>query len=125
MSAVPGSLKVTRSARKPAPRSTFSKWASAPPSAGVTDGQRMSACARATGSADALTALIPQKLVDGGLGARPFVDPLHDDGAVEARPRLAVRYRLARHRARDHDRVGRHLALQNLTAGAIDDFGGG
>ena len=48
MSAVPGSLKVTRCTVKPAPVSSVSRTPSAPPSAGVTDGQRSRSWAMAT-----------------------------------------------------------------------------
>src|SRR5262249_21658604 len=45
MSAVPGSEKVTRCTSKPWAFRRFSSTPSAPASAGVTDGQRMRACA--------------------------------------------------------------------------------
>src|SRR5260370_14937267 len=51
---VPGSAKVTRCTSKPAPLRTASIRASAPASAGVTDGQRSKSRARAMGSMAAL-----------------------------------------------------------------------
>src|SRR5262245_5046990 len=66
-------------------------------------------------------ALVAQELVDRGLGPRALVNALDDDGAVEARPGGAVLRRLARQGAGYHHRIGRHLALHDRPAVAIDD----
>src|SRR5690349_4022296 len=121
MSSVPGSEKVIRCTVKPASLSTRSRNASAPPSAGVTDRQRTSSRVRATGSA--LMRSVTQQFVDARLRARLLVDALDDDGAVEARADIAARHRIAWHRAGDDDRIGRHLAVENLAGGAVDDLG--
>src|SRR5690348_6767510 len=117
---------MTRWTVKPAACSVRSRNASAPPSAGVTDGQRTRSRVRATGSArPGMTAwwvcmLIPQQLVDAGLCARLLVDALDDHRAVERRPAV-----LAGQRAGHHDRVSRHFALQHLAAVAVDNHGRG
>src|SRR3954470_20957615 len=64
---------------------------------------------------------IPQQVVDRGLRPRPLVDALDDDCAGEARTRRAVLAGRPRKRARHHHRIGRHLALERLAGGAIDD----
>src|SRR5262249_16453316 len=89
-----------------------------------TDGQRMRSRAIATGSADVLirSLSIPQQLVDAGLDAGLLVDALDDDSAIEPRARRAVPHGLARHRARYHHRIGRHLALEDLAGLAVDDL---
>src|SRR5262249_20213866 len=123
-SSVPDSRNVSRWTVKPARPSTSARYASAPPSAGVTDGQRMRARAIATGSAAPLIAgSIPQQLVDAGLGARLLVDALDDDRAVEAGAGRAIRQRLARHGAGHDHRIGRHLANKHLAGLAVDDLG--
>src|SRR5687767_15986389 len=135
MGSVPGSAKVTRCTSKPAPLSTFSITASAPPSAGVTDGQRMRSRARAIGSAmssffahDLVRkpvptfrdhALVAQQLVDAGLGARLFVHALHDHGAVEARTGLPILHRFAGQRAWHHHGIGGHFTHEDLAGLAI------
>src|SRR5260370_40896165 len=53
--------------------------------------------------------LIPQQLVDAGLGAGALVDALDDDGAARGRPGLAVLQRPARQRARHHHGIFRDL----------------
>src|SRR5690348_2854732 len=68
---------------------------------------------------------VAQQLVDRGLGPRPLVDALDDDGAIEARPRAAVRQLAARHRAGDNDGIGRHAADMDLARRAVDDAGRG
>ena len=86
--------------------------ASAPASAGVTDGQRIRAWARARASSYAAHS-VPQQFVDGGLGAGLLVHPLDDHGAVQDGPARRSQ-RLARQRARHHHRIGRHLAHDAL-----------
>src|SRR5262249_41418419 len=67
--------------------------------------------------------LVAQQLVERGLAARLRVDALDDDGTVERGPRLAVGQRLAGQAAGDDDRVGRHLADEDLAGRAVDDLG--
>src|SRR5664279_3138616 len=104
---------------KPAAFNVPSRNLSAPPSAGVTDGQRSRSRARASGSADMISVRlsIPQQFVDAGLRPRALVHALDDDRAVK--PGAAI---LVRQRARHNDRISRHLALQHLAARAIDDL---
>src|SRR5262245_39183728 len=99
----------------------------APPSAGVTLGQRISARVSSTGSTGGWLAAtsIPQQFVDGNLRSCLLVDALDDDGAVQARSGRSIRQRLARgHRAGDDDGVGRHAAIVHFTGGAVDDLRG-
>src|SRR5512146_1356034 len=104
---------------KPAPFSVFSRNASAPPSAGVTDGQRSKSRAMATGSADtAMAPLVPQQFVDTSLGTGTFVDTLDDNSAVQAGPPA-----LSRQHTRHNHGIGRHFALCDLSALAVNDSG--
>src|ERR1041385_1334173 len=68
---------------------------------------------------------VSQQFVDAGLGAGLLVDALDDDGAIEVRAGLAVGHWLAGERAGHHHRIGRHLALEHLPGGAVDDLGRG
>src|SRR5262245_15299137 len=113
--AVPGASKGIRRHANSAGASAFASVSSAPASAGVTLGHRISACAWATGSMvfgalardDCMTVRptlvlgvepeIPQQVVDRGLGARLFVHALHDHRAIEAGARLVVGECLAGH----------------------------
>src|SRR5262249_54837585 len=80
---VSASLNVIRCTAKPAAFSVFSRNASAPPSAGVTDGQRSKSRAMATGSADtAMAPLVSQQFIDASFGTRTFIDALDDHSAV-------------------------------------------
>src|SRR5215471_3097585 len=117
---VPASLNFMRCTVKPAALSVFSMKASAPPSAGVTEGQRSRSRAMIAGSADidGVRLSVPQQFIDAGLGARAFVDALDDDGAIK--PRAAA---FAGQRARHDDRIGRHLALRDGASLAVDDAG--
>src|SRR5437879_5714989 len=62
--------------------------------------------------------LTAQQLVDRGLGARLPVDPLDDHRAVEAVAAVG-----RGQGACDHDRAGRHAALQDAAGGALVDAG--
>src|SRR5438093_8621668 len=103
MSGVSGALNLRRWQAKPRRSSEFWSTSSAPASAGVMLGQRIRSRVSSTGSISMATWVsvrsIPQQLVDRGLGPGLLVDPLDDDGAIEARPRAAVRQRLAGKRA--------------------------
>src|SRR5262249_9006326 len=68
---------------------------------------------------------IPQQLVDRGFCARRFVDALDDHRAVETRARFAMLSRLAGQRARNDDRMARHLTQKYFSGPAIDDPGRG
>src|SRR5512137_232319 len=97
---------------KPASFSVFSRNASAPPSAGVTDGQRSKSRAMATGSADtAMAPLVPQQFVDTGLGTGAFVDALDDNSAIQAGAAA-----LSGQRTRHNHGIGGHFALRDLPA---------
>src|SRR6185437_6397212 len=123
-SSAPGSLKVMRCTVKPAAFKVLSRNLSAPPSAGVTERQRSRSRAMAMGSAVMCAPpLIPQQLVDAGLGARALVDALDDDRAIKTRTEVAAGHRIARHRSRDNHRVGRYFAVMNLAGRTIDDLG--
>src|SRR5262245_52181376 len=119
---------------KPTGANALASASSAPASAGVILGQRISAWVSAMGSSDVGTAgsfalvlgvvsEIPQQVVDRGLGARLLVDALHDHRAVKAGPGLVVGERLARQRAGHDHGVGRHLAVVYLAGGPVDDLG--
>src|SRR5690242_11819122 len=97
--------------------------ASAPPSSGVTEGQRRSDWAKESGECS--IGSVPQQLVDPRLRARLRINALHDDGAVEGRARGAVRERLAGERAGDDDRIRGHAADEDLAGVAVDDLGRG
>src|SRR3954470_11634508 len=122
---VPPSSKRRRWQAKPIGFRAASSTPMAPASAGVTLGLRMRSAARATGSIMLAPGSVAKQFVDRGLGPGLLIDPLHDDGAIEARPRRAVGQRLARQRARYHDRIGRHAAIEDLAGRTVDDLGGG
>src|ERR1019366_8820105 len=107
---------------KPAAFRMPSRNLSAPPTAGVTERQRSRSRAMASGSADMtrVRLSIPQQLVDAGLRPRALADALDAHRTVE--PGAAA---LAGHGAGHHHGIGRHFALQNLAACAIDDLGRG
>src|SRR5215510_7159038 len=100
MSGVFGVLNFRRWQVKPRPSSALWSTSRAPASAGVTLGQRIRSRVSSTGSISIVTGLsarsIPQQLVDRGLGPGLLVDPLDDDGAIEAGPRIAIGQRLSR-----------------------------
>src|SRR5262249_58287935 len=64
---------------------------------------------------------IPQQLVDRSFCARRFVDAFNDHRAIEARARFSVLGRLAGQRARNDDRIGRHLTAKYFSGPPIDD----
>src|ERR1700690_682147 len=102
---------------KPAAFRVPSSNLSAPPSAGVTERQRSRSRAMATGSADmtGVRLSIPQQLVDAGLGTGALVHALADDRALAPGPAV-----FAGHGAGHHHGIGRHFALRDLSALAID-----
>ena len=61
--------------------------------------------------------LVPQQLVDAGLGAGLLVDALDDDGAIERRSRGI----LARQGAWHDDRISRHFADEHFARLAVDE----
>src|SRR5581483_8509528 len=73
----------------------------------------------------AMAALVPQQLVDAGLGAGALVNPFDDDGAGRRRAWLAVFQRFGRQGAGHHDGIFRNLADESLAGLAVDDLGGG
>src|SRR5439155_21941925 len=68
--------------------------------------------------------LIPQQLVDAGLGAGALVDALDDHGAGGRRAGLAVLQRARRQRARNDHGIFRNFDDESLAGVAVDDFGG-
>ncbi len=54
-----------------------------------------------------------------------FVDALHDHRAIERGTGVPSGQRLAGQPAGLHHRIGRHLADEGFTGGAVDDLGGG
>src|SRR6266568_3467176 len=63
--------------------------------------------------------LIPQQLVDAGLGAGALVDALDDHRAGGRRAGLAVLQRLAGQRAGNHDRIFRNFADEDFAGLAV------
>src|SRR6185437_7263438 len=97
---------------------------SAPASAGVTLGARISASASVSGSIVAATlVIVAQQFVDRGLATRLLVDALDDDAAGERRAGRAVGQFPAGQAAGHHHRVGWHAAEEGLAGGAVDNLG--
>src|SRR6266851_7828909 len=67
--------------------------------------------------------LVPQKLVDAGLGAGAFVDALDDDGAGGGRARLAILQGFCGQGPGHHDGIFGNFADKGFPGIAIDDFG--
>src|ERR1700730_17192868 len=77
------------------------------------------------GQAPAGLFLVPQKLVNAGLGAGALVDALDDHGAGGRGAGRTVLQRSRRQGAGHHNGIFRNLADKSLAGVAIDDLGRG
>src|SRR5262249_18546278 len=68
---------------------------------------------------------IPQQFVDRRFRSGLLIDAFYDDRAIEVWAGFTFLSRLARQRARNDDRIGRHLAPEYFPGLAIDDPGRG
>src|SRR5215210_7608646 len=113
---------MTRCTSKPAAVRIFSRTPSAPASAGVTDGQRRRSRAMVRASVIACQVLVPQQLIDTGLGSGALINPLDDHGAGGGGAGLTILQRPGRQRPRHHYRVFRNFPDEGLSSVAIDDL---